>query len=112
LNDKLDKDLIKFWQWCGFEKEKLHKLDGNFIYQKELGEAWLGLPLCLDTIYKYAIPKLQNNGYTIELFAYEQDGFKVVIEHIIKETRKQIKVQNFSPTNALYNAITKVIDNH
>ena len=90
--DIKQEDLIRFWTWVGL----------NFKYSR-------APELELDLIYRYAIPKLQKEGYATELTAHEHKGFKVRIAHIIRPNFYQ--TESDSPTEALYNAIMKVIDN-
>ena len=110
--DIKQEDLIRFWNWVGCER-KPHPLAFD-----DDGKMWLypdgfympNLPvLDLNNIYRYAIPKLQKEGYATELTAYEHKGFKVRIAHIIRPNFYQ--TESDSPTEALYNAIMKVIDN-
>ena len=109
---------IKFWEWCGFEIEKLRYIDGSFHYLRE-PLLWLALPLCLDTIYQYAIPKLQDKGYIITLTAFECSGFSANIFNIFDNRalseesflKEPTEIKADSPTESLFNAIMKVIEN-
>jgi len=103
-----EQELIKFWTYFGFEKDKLKYVDGEIHYKEELSR-WLWLGISLDTLYKYAIPKLQNKGYSIELLAYEYKSFGVFINDEIHEVIFP-EVRNDNPVEALSNAILMVID--
>ena len=76
------------------------------------GDGWQELPeLTLDNIYEYAIPKLQDKGYSITLVAYERNEFGCGIFDEIHDVSITEIDRADSPTEALYNAILKVIDN-
>lgn len=118
--DIKQEDLIRFWTWCGFkenpDKSKLWNYDGKF---KETNHWWIAptgknyvdLPQpTLDNLYQYSIPKLQDKGYFVALIAYEHKGFKVNISHITNENA-QFSIESDSPTEALCNAIMKVVNN-
>jgi hypothetical protein len=105
MMDIKEQDLIKFWTWCGFKT----------IYGRYYGITYPngkdgGIPqLNLDNLYRYAIPKLQEKGYNVVLTAYGHSGFVVDILSIHTVDVVAI-VKSNSPTEALYNAIMKVID--
>jgi hypothetical protein len=70
----------------------------------------------LNLLYKFAIPKLQDKGYDIDLGAHRKGGFIANIIHFklltnIMLDKKYESEYSDSPTEALYNAIMKVIDN-
>jgi hypothetical protein len=108
--DIKEQDLIKFWAWCGYH---IKKIKGEGL--------WYGLPnekhcdrygtpeLTLDIIYKLAIPKLQEKGYTIQLTAMEQGSFRVMIFNMTNDTNDATEFAD-NPTEALYNAIIQVIN--
>jgi hypothetical protein len=108
-------DKLKLWLFCGFELNRLQYTDGDYQYQED-DLLWDALPICLDTLYKYAIPKLQDKGYAITLTAFECSGFSANIfdsmalsrESFLKEPTES---HADTPTEALYNAIMKVIEN-
>jgi len=104
--DIKEQDPIKFWTWCGFEKDKLRKIDGSYHYLKE-PLLWLALPLCLDTIFQYAIPKLQEKGYNLHLDSRSSKFFAVIFNS--SEKRMGLGISD-NPTEALYNAIMKVVN--
>ena len=88
-------DLIRFWNWVGL----------NFKYSR-------APELELDLIYRYAIPKLQKEGLAVTLIAYAGSRFNARI--IVSSFRNLQELANESadsPTEALYNAILKVIEN-
>ena len=105
----------KLWNWCGFEyhwypitcggvsKQRGWYLNGKFRCANKPHKN-------LDNFYRFAIPKLQKEGYTINLMAYNEGKFLVVIRNM--QTHRDIAVEDAdSPTEALYNAIMKIIDN-
>lgn len=111
-----EQDLIKFWTWCGFTLRCPKEKDayGRGLWNYPNG-TYGDLELNPDTIYKYAIPKLQNKGYSITLTAFECSGFSANIfdsralseESFLKEPT-EVRADN--PTEALFNAIMKVIN--
>ena len=114
--DIKQEDLIRFWNWVGCER-KPHPLAFD-----DDGKMWLypdgfympNLPvLDLNNIYRYAIPKLQKMGYHTELTSYNDGITQARIFTIInvEKTNNVACVESKSPTEALYNAIMKVIDN-
>lgn len=116
-----EQELIKFWTYFGWVYRRSnpnHFKDNPEAQERDM--AWYHLsydvgfhkspPFDLDSIYCYAIPKLQDKGYSVELLAYECKGFRAVIQNVIHE-EIHFTVINDNPTEALYNAILKVIDN-
>lgn len=128
--DIKQEELIRFWTWCGFKEH-------NKYFHYELSKrvkSWVdslgelsnkdqcfgrgNLPeLTLDNIYKWAIPKLQEKGYIVELTALEHKGFEAKILSIFQSSREpeeyyepiaEFRADN--PKEALYQAIMKVID--
>ena len=91
--DIKQEDLIRFWNWVGL----------NFKYSR-------APELELDLIYRYAIPKLQKEGILIELSPVRYKGFTVKTISANGYSSLSLEIYD-SPTEALYNAIMKVIDN-
>ena len=118
INNK--EDIVRLWTWCGWiyrESNPNHPQMKNSPY----GMGWFHLqdkgqglanipPLSLDYIYAYAIPKLQEKGYSIELIAFEHKGFRVAIFDQVHAREFPLGIAD-TPTEALLNAIMKVIDN-
>jgi Zn/Cd-binding protein ZinT len=98
----------KFWEYCGFKMcngywympTKDNEID---YYMPELE------PISLDNIYEYAISKLQDKGYFIELTAYEHKGYKCLIKSIIN-TDSVAAYSDNNPVECLFNAIYEVIE--
>ena len=112
-------DLIRFWTWCGWTQYPVGRDHFHYEQTKKVMD-WIApkghwgnigyLPrLELTEIYEYAIPKLQKEGKLVRLIAYECNGFMAEIENISGDLIAFQKAD--SPTEALYNAIMKVIDN-
>ena len=100
-------DLRKLWKWCGLIEQSTgtwyeDKIGGKFISTQTPS-------LTLTNIYEYAIPKLQKEGKYIYLIAVDNKGFVCNIEGLLGARIAQ--AESDSPTEALYNAIMKVIDN-
>jgi len=113
--DIKQEDLIRFWTWCGWELKQEEVIDASKT-KVTIRSAWRNgietqFPdLDLNSIYKFAIPKLQKEGYSVTLTANEHKGFSVRIQNEIKYSGQEIVIMD-SPTEALFNAIMKVIDN-
>jgi hypothetical protein len=115
--DIKQEDLIKFWTYFSFKKNKHFTLNGwdsplglpsNLNSQSEIAGY---LPqIRLENIFEYAIPKLQDKGYAVTLTAFEHKGFRVEIQHISNEFVDSM-VDSDDPTEALYKAIMEVIKN-
>jgi hypothetical protein len=86
-------DLVRFWTWCGFDA---HAFPQEFS---------------LDLIYQYAVPRLQDKGYSITLIAYERNEFGAGIFDEVHDVSMTEINRCDSPTEALFNAIMKVIEN-
>ena len=102
-------DKLKLWLFCGFELNRLQYTDGDYQYHEDV-HLWIALPICLDTLYKYAIPKLQKEGILIELSPVRYKGFTAKTISANGYSSLALEIYD-SPTEALYNAIMKVIDN-
>ena len=109
-------DLIKFWTWCGFTQypqgrknfhyEQTFKVM-DWIYPK--GHYGMGyLPqLELTEIFTYAIPKLQENGYNLQLDSRGNKFHAIIFNS--NEKRMGLGIAD-NPTEALYKAIMEVIN--
>src|SRR3990167_6093026 len=68
----------EFWEWCEIEPERVFEQPawGHGAY-------YLKYPvLDLNSLFEHAVPKLQDTGYMVELYSYEQAGYKVAIYHM------------------------------
>ena len=104
--DIKQEDLIRFWTWCGLVEQET----GSW-YENKIGGKYISVTmptLTLDHIYKFAIPKLQDNDYLITLNSWANRTWRATIKH---PYRKGFYNDAHTPTEALYNAIMKVIDN-
>ena len=118
--DIKQEELIKFWTWCALTQYPQGRK--NFHYDMGVKVMdWIAprhqygnmgyLPrLGLSEIYEYAIPKLQDKGYSVVLTAYECTGFLAEIQDQIHNTNSEIAVCD-NPTEALYRAILQIINN-
>ena len=120
--DTSEQELTKFWTYA-FGKDGVefaHAIFGDLVVYRRLGwnmrdnewniDAIPSIP-DLNLIYQFAIPKLQKEGYWIQFLAFENNGFRTTISGSTKSGFFPIIVESDSPTEALYNAIMKVIDN-
>jgi hypothetical protein len=123
MDIKQQEDLIKFWTWV-FGKDGVEISKGDFLGELKLyvyrregwnteDKEWNIDPIPpipdLNLLYKYAIPKLQKEGKLVRLIAYECNGFMAEIENFSGDLIAFQKAD--SPTEALCNAIMKVIEN-
>jgi hypothetical protein len=131
--DIKQEDLVRFWTWCGWEymgktnsatsglvlalKPTWRFKTGEHIFRgKTIPNYDTFYGKCPDlnptSIYKFAIPKLQKEGLAVTLIAYAGSRFNARI--IVSSFRNLQELANESadsPTEALYNAILKVIKN-
>jgi hypothetical protein len=106
-------DKLKLWLFCGFELNRLQYTDGDYQYNLD-AHLWKALPISLDTLYQFAIPKLQKEGYGVELatrFGLADFRATIIPKVIIGNFENLINEFANTPTEALYNAIMKVIEN-
>ena len=113
-------ELIKFWTWCGFTQYPIGRKNFHYEQTKKVMD-WIApkghygnmgyLPrLELSEIYEYAIPKLQDKGYSIELLATNIDNRNRFKCEIRKFPEEYTTIFADNPIDALYTAILKVID--
>jgi len=118
--DIKQEDLIRFWTYFGwvYDPNKEVEPRGGYIFKgiwlSSDKQQHLTLPdFTLDNIFKYAIPKLQDKGYSVELRAYEnikrfgcfiKDSQGKLGSNYLADTRAD------NPTEALYKAIMEVIN--
>ena len=97
-------DLIRFWNWCGLVEQET----GSW-YENKVGGKYISVTmptLTLDHINKFAIPKLNSKNMAVTLIIF--DGCRCLI-HVL-ENGYIYSWDSSTPTEALYNAIMKVID--
>ena len=108
--DIKQEDLIRFWTWCGLVEQET----GSW-YENKIGGKYISatMPtLTLDHLYKFAIHKLQDKGFIIELVAHTKNAKSKFHARVHRhDPFKTSFFKSDSPTEALYNAIMKVIDN-
>jgi hypothetical protein len=106
-----EQELIKFWTWCGFT----YHSNNNCVPHWEKPDSSLfslksNPKITLDNLYRYAIPKLQDKGYQIDIVCFEHKGFSVAILDVCKDTNILVEIRSDNLVEALFNAILKVID--
>lgn len=71
-----DKQIKKFWAWCGFRLEA--DIDFFWWYLPDGGHLPLGEQPALDlnNLFKYAVPKLDELGYAFELYRWHEVDWK------------------------------------
>jgi hypothetical protein len=108
INNFKKTDKLKLWKFCGFEPNRLQYLDGDYQYNID-AHLWRALPIDLDTLYEFAIPKLQKEGYSVKLIAC--DSRKEFTAELMTGGFRMSFISADTPAEALFNAIVKVIDN-
>ena len=105
--DIKQKDLKILWKWCGLVEQET----GSWYEDKIGGYYSVKMPtLTLDHLYKFAIPKLQDKGFIIELVAHTKNAKSKFHARVHRhDPFKTSFFKSDSPTEALYNAIIKVI---
>jgi hypothetical protein len=102
--DIKQEDLIRFWTWCGFARDGV----GIWHCPNKIDELGKAIPkLDLNNLNRYAIPKLNSKNMAVTLIIF--DGCRALI-HVL-ENGYIYSWDAPTPTEALYNAIMKVIDN-
>jgi hypothetical protein len=114
--DIKQEDLIKFWTWCGFVRDGV----GIWHCPNKIDEIGKATPkLDLNNLFKYAVPKLLEKNYELQLLAYTTKGFYISIELTIvgakcyQDSWKSIAefdTDALDPSVDLFTAIMKVID--
>jgi hypothetical protein len=104
--DIKQEDLIKFWLHFGFKS--VHGRYYGLTYPD--GKYQVIPQLTLDNLYQFAIPKLQDKGFIIELVAHTKNAKSKFHARVHRhDPFKTSFFKSDSPTEALYNAIIKVI---
>jgi len=107
---KPTEEQMKFWEWCGFEKQLLEDLPKSYRHEGNLGWKYptdsIGvadtrkqLPdIDLNNLFKYAVPKLRRELSQLELATLMLGWLKAMFE------------DDEDPALALFWAINKVIN--
>jgi hypothetical protein len=119
--ERTKEQITKFWEWCGFrfvpQKESMRfggKQDywdtqNYYITPKNTKRHYLPT-ISIDNIFKYAIPKLQQEGNIIELTALECNSFECRIGSVM-DASWSCGIRSDNAIEALFNAIYEVIEN-
>jgi hypothetical protein len=121
--DIKQEDLIRFWTWCDWiyrrsnpnhfqdSAPEVRERDMGWYHPLDEGRGLAKIPqLCIENIYRYAIPKLQEKMYATELMAWGIRGFTVKIYNAV-EQKYVSESESDNPTEALYKAIMEIIKN-
>ena len=109
--------LKKFWEWCGLDlKHRFEVADVGISICSKCGTTKPALlklcsapSLTLDNLFKYAVPKLQDMGYQIDIVCLEHKGFSVSPFNVITSSNNIIEEKNDKLVLALFWAIWEVI---
>jgi len=102
MSDIKQEDVVKFWTWCGLRQQETgtwYTDDGEYVYIETP-------PLELNYIYRYAIPTLLKDGYTVELIATKE----CFTTNIFYVDGKLSNASSEYPSYAIFSAILKVIN--
>ena len=116
-----DEQVKKFWEWCGFEETYNSELCSEYVSRKSMqtklirrnikyiiypdtSEKYDYPKLTLDSLFKYAVPKLRN-------WFMKQNIMSPYIYVVVKtHDAKGVSVDCDCPALALFWAIWEVID--
>ena len=93
-----EEEIKEFWEWCGIPTNI--DTNGDRFYLTE--GKWTGLPIDLNNLFKWAVPKVIEEGLTIS--HYFDNPVTWSVEIGMSETKDK------DPALALFWAIYKVID--
>lgn len=119
MSEITQEEIRKFWEWCGWKYKSCYDAttacgldwgwqppnitEGN--YQTEMP------PITLDNLFRYAVSKLQDKGYQIDITCFECDGFNVGVLNVCHITDIVSELQDKDPAVALFRAIQEVMRN-
>jgi len=108
-----EEQVKKFWEHWGFYKEEYPEPDIKWLYRSP-DHTYISFrgypPIDLNNLFKWAVPKLQDNGYQIDIVCFEESGFSVAVFNVIHEEQDIYDANNRDPALALFWAIYKVIE--
>jgi hypothetical protein len=114
MNKPTEEQLKEFWEWCGF-REVLGSMGVKVLIppdKNRFDATGADLLLTLDNLFKYAVPKLMENDYSLRLTASKlvadhSDSYNVRITKFLN-WEKDIIIQGADPALALFWAIWEV----
>lgn len=112
-----EEQIKEFWEKIADKIEAFnagrhyHFLFGDSWYRGEQTSFASGIPVIdLNNLFKYAVPKLQDKGYMIELYSYECKGYKVSVYNITGQVDIPVAITtDENPDIALFWASWEVI---
>ena len=100
----------EFWEWCGLDLKGYH-CDGDGQFVKYIGSnRWIWhLPIDLNNLFKWAVPKVNSSGYYVNLSQtiYKIDGWHCKVW--ADDAEIYGKSKHSDPALALFWAIWEVI---
>jgi hypothetical protein len=114
MDSPTQEQVHKFWEWCGltFKEDDTtftgwRDSDGKLVC---CGHTNRSPDLNLDNFFLYAVPKLQDKGYQIDIVCFKQKGFSVSLWDVTKNEDDSFReVKDNSLTRALFWVIWRVI---
>lgn len=111
-----DEQIKEFWEWCGFVDT--FEGDTGAYYWTAPNDGGYGVdlpPIDLNNLFRWAVPKLQDKGYMVELYAFECKDFRVRIYNVTYSAPESwrdpiVEVKNEDPALSLFWAIYEVIN--
>ena len=120
MDEPTEAQIREFWEWCGFifhdyivyEYEHRDTRVEDPYWENPQGHEVLALPkLDINNLFKYAIPKLYQNGYYYEILQWNEGQHKAIINRRTAEWAETYSsFVNIDPTLALFWAIYSLID--
>ena len=116
IDNPTQKQIKEFWKWCGVDDchDWTDIGDTEYEYCKKCGCVLecAKLPcypsIGLKNLYRYPVPKLQDEGITVELLAFEHKGFRCICQDIVHDNIVIACVRNDNPALAVFWAVWQV----
>ena len=116
MKESTQEQVKELWEWCGFEER--HN-PGSYMDVTIAETVWFdpkgskcGIlpPIDLNNLFRWAVPKLQKDGWLISLRGHEFKGYDALLEYVPKDL-SLVRADNDDPALALFWAIWEVIKN-
>jgi len=103
-----------FWEWCGLVQiqhaDRYSSGTRNWVEYQLNGVRVDEPKFDLNDLFKYAVPKLQDKGYQIDIVCFEHKHFDVAIFNVIHDESDIYHAQGGNLAQTLRQAIEKVIE--
>ena len=112
MKEPTQEQIKEFWEYFGIEFQIMAGGTNGYLYWRKSGtELWEpGWPdIDLNNLFKWAVPKLQDKGYQVDIVCFEHKGFAVSVLDICKDTAILSDIRDDNLGDALFWAIYQVI---